>query len=230
MTEDRIRRLEVAIESLLSYIGVCNVPLVTVKIIACVVGQVISMQAVLGKIVQLKTRALYRCILSRASWNAPVRVTEEAVSQLRFWRQNLKSMNEKGKEVSPNLDSQICVYSDASNEGYGGYVSYLDSACGNVSVEDRGLYIHVDSMSSYSDALKVNYGLYGNMSGRDTTCSKHVCSGFVTEEDFWQVNDDMSEMNNVHESDTVLESDVAFSPRKGHKCSRFELGFFCYGK
>ena len=67
VTEDRIRRIEVAIESLLSYIGECNVPLVKVKIIACVVGQIISMQTVLGKIVKPKTRALYRCILSRAS-------------------------------------------------------------------------------------------------------------------------------------------------------------------
>ena len=79
-------------------------------------------------------------------------------------------MNEKGKEVSPNLDSQICVYSDTSNEGYGRYVFYLDFACGNVFVKDRGLYI--DSMSSYCDASKVNYELYGNMSGRDMICSK----------------------------------------------------------
>ena len=79
-------------------------------------------------------------------------------------------MNEKGKEVSPNLDSQICVYSDTSNEGYGRYVFYLDSAGGNVFVKDRGLYI--DSMSSYCDASKVNYELYGNMSGRDMICSK----------------------------------------------------------
>lgn len=70
-------------------------------------GQIISMQTVLGKIVQLKTRELYKCILTAASWNAPVKITEKAVSELRFWRQNLKSMNAKGQDVSPNLNAQI---------------------------------------------------------------------------------------------------------------------------
>ena len=43
VTEDRIRRLEVSLESLLSYIGIRNVPLVKVRMVACVVGQIISM-------------------------------------------------------------------------------------------------------------------------------------------------------------------------------------------
>ena len=209
VTEDRIRRLEVSLESLLSYIGIRNIPLVKVRMVACVVGQIISMQTVLGKIVQLKTRELYKCILSRASWNAPVKITEKAVLELQFWRQNLKPMNAKGQNVSPNLDAQIFVYSDASNEGYGGYVSYFDSVFDNASVKDGRQPVESICVDSYSDVVKVDHRLYGNMSDRIMVCSECTGSHFVTEDDFWHVNEDMPEINQVHESDVVLESDVA---------------------
>ena len=43
----------------------------------------------------------------------------------------------------------------------------------------------------------------------DMLCSEHACSDFVIEENFWQVNDNMSEKNKVHKSDIVLESDIS---------------------
>ena len=102
-------------------------PLVKVRLLACIVGQIISMQAVLGKNIQLKTRDLYRCIMSRASWNAPVMLAVDAVRGLEYWRTNVSSMNAAGQYVSPNLDSEILIYVDASGDGYGGYASYFDT-------------------------------------------------------------------------------------------------------
>ena len=127
VTLDRIKRLELSVESMLYSFGRCEVPLVKVRFLACIVGQIISMQAVLGKKVQLKTRDLYRCIMSRASWNAPVRLTEVAIAELDFWKNNVRSMNSKGQYIAPNVCTEISLYSDASSEGYGGYVYKQES-------------------------------------------------------------------------------------------------------
>ncbi|KAJ8320907.1 hypothetical protein KUTeg_002494 [Tegillarca granosa] len=37
---------------------------------------------VVGKLVSLKTRCLYQCIVARASWNAQVHVTNEAINEI----------------------------------------------------------------------------------------------------------------------------------------------------
>ena len=73
-------RLEMTIKSLLYQVEKDRYSLVPVKALASVVGQIISLQNVIGKKVRLLTRQTYSCILSRASWNAPVRVTDEAKS------------------------------------------------------------------------------------------------------------------------------------------------------
>ena len=49
VTLDRIKRLELSVESSLYSLSRCEIPLVKVRFLACIVGQIISMQAVLGK-------------------------------------------------------------------------------------------------------------------------------------------------------------------------------------
>ena len=39
----------------------------------------------MGKVVQLKSREMFNCINSKASWNAPVLVSNGAKEELRFW-------------------------------------------------------------------------------------------------------------------------------------------------
>ena len=114
------KKLEILIDSVLSVIAKSKMPLIKVRFIACIIGQIISMQTVLGKIVQLKTRELYKSIMSRASWNAPIMLAKEAVIELEYWRKNVSCMNSTGQYVSPNLDSEVLIYSDASGDGYGG--------------------------------------------------------------------------------------------------------------
>ena len=70
--------------------------------------------------------------MSRASWNAPIMLAKEAVIELEYWRANVSSMNSSGQYVSPNLDSEILIYSDASGDGYGGYASYFDTVDASV--------------------------------------------------------------------------------------------------
>ena len=57
------------------------------------------MQAVLGDQARLRTRYLYESILYRASWNAKVLVSTEALKECTFWLQNISSLNETGSQL-----------------------------------------------------------------------------------------------------------------------------------
>ena len=122
ITEERIRHLEIAIESLLCQTEKDQYSLIHVRVLASVIGQIISLQHVIGKRVRLLTRQMYQCILSRASWNAPVFVTEEAKSELLFWKANARVLNDKGKSLHGKTFYQLCIFADASSTGYGGFI------------------------------------------------------------------------------------------------------------
>ncbi|KAK6191025.1 hypothetical protein SNE40_002775 [Patella caerulea] len=76
------------------------------------------MQIVLGNIVRFKTRFLYDYVLGRASWNSSVKITPEALGELRFWNY----LNSSGVEIC-NLNTENTFDSDASDVGFGGYLS-----------------------------------------------------------------------------------------------------------
>ena len=122
ITEERIKRLEIFIDSVLSQIEKDQYSLIHVKVLASVVGQIISLQHVIGKKVRLLTRQMYKCILSRASWNAPVFVSEAAKSELLFWKTNARGLNDKGKSLYGKTFYELGVYADASSTGYGGFI------------------------------------------------------------------------------------------------------------
>ena len=93
-----------------------------IRAIASAVGQIISLQSVFGKIVRLRTRELYGCILSKASWNAPVKVTQDAINELKFCRGNTNLLNQEGKLINEQTICTIKMYRDVSSTGYGGYL------------------------------------------------------------------------------------------------------------
>ena len=95
VTDERIARLEVAKESFLFQMKVSGTGLMKVIFLALIAGQIISLQTVVGKLVSLRTRAMYECILSRAGWNAPVFVTQEAIEELVYWQLNAKVLKSK---------------------------------------------------------------------------------------------------------------------------------------
>ena len=77
-----------------------------------------SLQSVLGKIVRLCTRELHKCILSKASCNTPVKVTQEAKGEIQFWRENSRLLNDDGKQVNEVAVYNVRMYCDDSNTGY----------------------------------------------------------------------------------------------------------------
>ena len=84
------------------------------RIVACIVGQIISMQPVLGPLVRLKTRDLCNCILLRASWNSLVALTAPTVEELRHWLQSVNDLNIKGADLQESDLCDLETYTDAS--------------------------------------------------------------------------------------------------------------------
>ncbi|XP_053379933.1 uncharacterized protein LOC123555791 isoform X1 [Mercenaria mercenaria] len=122
ITEERIRILEIKIKSLVLQIRLDKCGIVPVRFLASVAGQIISMQSVIGNKVRLYTRELFKCINARASWNAPVRVSEQAVGELLYWKEKARSLNEKGKDLKYFPKSDFVLYVDASATGYGSFL------------------------------------------------------------------------------------------------------------
>jgi len=102
-------------------------PLIGARCLASVIGQIISTQFVLGNKVRMLTRHMYNCVISRASWGSPVLVSDEAKKDIRFWRQNVRSLNKAGRYLFEVTTCQFSVFCDASGTGYGGYLESSDA-------------------------------------------------------------------------------------------------------
>ena len=98
-------------------------PIVSARVLASAVGQIVSKQQVFEGLVCLKTRALYHCIDSRLGRDSCVFVSQNAIEELEFWRLNVKALNEKGAPIYEQRNAEVSVFSDASGTGYGGYVA-----------------------------------------------------------------------------------------------------------
>ena len=111
--DDKITRLKNSLSSvLLAY-------RVSVRAVASIVGQVMSMSLALGPISRLRTRALYGDINACVSWKAFLGLSEEARAELNFWQNNVAVLN--GQPIWFKPGATRVVYSDASDSGYGGY-------------------------------------------------------------------------------------------------------------
>lgn len=178
VTEERIQKLEAAIESFLFQLKVSAGKLMRVKFVASVVGQIISLQTVMGKIVSLRTRALYGCILSRASWEAPVFITQEAIDELHFWKDNASIMNRNGRDIAENMENQIEVYCDASSVGYGGY--YVASAADTPLTNMKCMSVSSDkTIVDGRASLQGGMALYTECIGKSIVAKDATCVGYT---------------------------------------------------
>ena len=89
------------------------------KLLASIIGKIISMALGLGPVSRLMTRSLYALLNSRHYWCEPLTIPHEARQELLFWLDNLNTLNGQGIWHSPS--ALRVVYSDASDTGYGGY-------------------------------------------------------------------------------------------------------------
>ena len=125
-TEERIAMIEKSIESLMYQLSIGRFNTVKVKVLASLVGRLISLQYVFGNVVRMKTRDMYNCIITRASWNAPVLVSDAAIHEITFWKENVRKLNVPGRALNRDETCNVRVYCDASAVGYGGYLEMID--------------------------------------------------------------------------------------------------------
>ncbi|XP_071129462.1 uncharacterized protein [Mytilus edulis] len=90
------------------------------RLVASLVGQIVSMSYVIGNVAYIMSKHLSIDILSMTSWNSCIVLSTESLIQIKFWRENLEHVNVK--KFSSDVSCQSVVYIDASNTGYGGYV------------------------------------------------------------------------------------------------------------
>lgn len=89
------------------------------KMLASVIGKIISMSPALGTVARFMTRSLYSVLNSRHYWCDHLVLTTEAITEVQFWIDNLLSVN--GENIWHSPSAVRLVYSDASSTGYGGY-------------------------------------------------------------------------------------------------------------
>ena len=90
------------------------------RLLASVVGKIISMGLAIGPVSRFMTRSLYAVLESRVTWCERLALSPEAREELRFWESNMAKYNAQPIWHSPS--AVRVVYSDASDTGYGGYV------------------------------------------------------------------------------------------------------------
>ena len=116
---DKIRKLTMSIQ---------NIPAkgrVSVRQLASVVGQIISMGIAFGPIAWLRSRYLCDVINHRWSWQDKVVLLQEAADELQFWKANIARFN--GQHIWFSPGATRIAYSDASDFAFGGYVEATQS-------------------------------------------------------------------------------------------------------
>ena len=111
---------------------------VSVRKVASVVGQLISMSVVLGHISQIMTKYLSADILNAKYWDSYIYLCDESRQQLLFWDRNLQVLNTK--DIYESHKCTRIVYSDASASGYAGYeVSTINGISHGIWSEEESL-------------------------------------------------------------------------------------------
>ena len=125
ITDRRIQKIIHSIETLL--VKIKRDTFISVRELAAVAGQIISAQGkVVGKVVLLKSREIFQCINNRASWESAIVVSDTALLELKFWKNQIGFLN--GLDIKDVFEFQYSVYSDASVTGFGGYIVEMDGS------------------------------------------------------------------------------------------------------
>lgn len=140
VTNERILRFETLLSDIVEQVLKGHV-YIFVRKLACLVGQLTSMQCVLGSVTRLYSRAMYECVNQRASWQARVKISDLALSEMLFWKEHVRNFNVSDMSTDGDMVPEFVVFSDASDVGFGGYIEgELDTdVCGSWSVDERAL-------------------------------------------------------------------------------------------
>ncbi|CAG2197540.1 unnamed protein product [Mytilus edulis] len=116
--DDRIQKVLKTIEDIEYY--TLKYRKVHARLVASLVGQIVSMSYVIGNVAYIMSKHLSIDILRKTSWNSCIVLSKASLIQINFWKENLGRVNVKS--FTSDFSCQSVVYSDASNTGYGGYI------------------------------------------------------------------------------------------------------------
>jgi len=115
------RRIESLLSDVNNLLRGMNFP-VHVKRVASVAGKIISLSNCVGNVARLMSRNLYSLINSSLSWSDYVKLSDEVVTELKFWQENLCKCN--GVPIWPLTGRPTrIVFSDASSVGCGSVIA-----------------------------------------------------------------------------------------------------------
>ena len=105
---------------------IIELPYSTARKLAKLCGKLISTKFVLGDVIQLKTRWLYKIIEARTSWDSRTSLlaSPRAISELFFWRENLRKFN--CRILTEYNIPRLIVISDASDRGLAAHLTHND--------------------------------------------------------------------------------------------------------
>lgn len=93
---------------------------VPARVLASLIGKIISMSLALGPVTRLMTRNLYAVLNCRLAWCHRLTLSNEAFQEINFWLTEITNFN--GRHIWPKPSAVRVAYSDASATGYGGYI------------------------------------------------------------------------------------------------------------
>ena len=141
---------------------------VHVKRVANIAGQIISLSSCLGPVARIMTRFLFSVINSAVSWNCVVLLTQDAISEIDFWKSNVHTLNGKIYWGTKSLPAKIS-FSDASESACGAFLqlqskvelvthqnwSITESARSSTWRELKAVCLALEAFSSYLSGSKV---------------------------------------------------------------------------
>ena len=125
--------------SLLSSINfILKTPYTTARQLSRIAGKIVSTKFVLGNIIRLKTRFIYKVIDNQNSWDSHLNILNypEAHKDILFWRDNINDLNKRN--IIENTFSSITIFSNASSTGIGAICESNNLVCHkNFNLEER---------------------------------------------------------------------------------------------
>ena len=89
---------------------------------ASIIGTIQSAGGAIGNYAKLMTKYCHMCVETRWSWYGYVQLSQNVKNELQFWLKHIHDLN--GQNFKVNVSCDIEFFSDASDYGFGGFISY----------------------------------------------------------------------------------------------------------
>ena len=124
-----------------------------VKKLASFTGQIVSLYEVVGNCSRLTTRRSQIAIASAPSWDSQISLSAEILNEIRFWSENIDTLNNKCFVIQQPPSSINIIESDASSSGCGALLNASDKALRLFSTSERLQHSTFRELMAVSHAL-----------------------------------------------------------------------------